>query len=387
MKFLYVHVLHATLELPGILEKMGHTCSCLFNYTFNPNDFEVDEPLSVLREALRAAAYDAVISHFYVPVVSMLCEELGVLYISWVRDSPQLAVYHSSASNSCNRIFLFDKAECERLRELGISNAHYMPLGADIDRGNTFELSDEDEKKFSCDISFVGSLYEDNWYNAVGARLPIDIKEKIDRYVDQNVFTWNSPRPWPILETADARRITPLISAEDLGHFEMPPEYYYAQRLASDRLAELERCLCLTQLAEQFPVELYTRHDDITLGQVRVHPKADYYTDLGKVYYFSKINLGFTLPTIMTGIPLRVYDIMSFGGFVLTNWQEEIGELFEIGKEIAVYHSLDELIELSDHYLANEKERLTIAVNGYRSVQERHSTESRLRNILKIAFK
>lgn len=70
----------------------------------------------------------------------------------------------------------------------------------------------------------------------------------------------------------------------------------------------------------------------------------DYYTVMNKIFYLSKINLNITLPSIESGIPQRVLDIMGSGGFVLTNYQPEIEEVFEIGKDIEVFHTLEELV-------------------------------------------
>ncbi len=50
-----------------------------------------------------------------------------------------------------------------------------------------------------------------------------------------------------------------------------------------------------------------------------------------KVFYSSKININMTLRSIESGVPLRIIDIMSIGGFVMSNNQEEIPELFEEG--------------------------------------------------------
>ena len=73
---------------------------------------------------------------------------------------------------------------------------------------------------------------------------------------------------------------------------------------------------------------------------------------------------------------------MGSGGFVLTNYQEEIDDLFTIGKDIEVFHDLQELLEKCAYYLTHEKERLTIAMNGYMKVRECHSYIHRINQIL-----
>ena len=46
-----------------------------------------------------------------------------------------------------------------------------------------------------------------------------------------------------------------------------------------------------------------------------------------------KIYLNMTIKPIQTGLPLRIFDIMGCGGFLMTNYQAELPEYFEIGTD------------------------------------------------------
>jgi hypothetical protein len=91
------------------------------------------------------------------------------------------------------------------------------------------------------------------------------------------------------------------------------------------------------------------------------------------VFAGSRINLNISLRSIHSGIPLRVLDIMACGGFVISNWQPEIAEYFEEGKEIVTFRSLEECMEKIAYYLEHEEERKEIAAAGFRKVKERFS--------------
>ena len=80
---------------------------------------------------------------------------------------------------------------------------------------------------------------------------------------------------------------------------------------------------------------------------------------------------------------------MAVGGFCLTNYQPELEEYFEIGKDLEVYHNLEELEEKVEYYLSHEEERLRIAINGYKKVREKHSYEKRVTPVLEdvLGFK
>ena len=96
--------------------------------------------------------------------------------------------------------------------------------------------------------------------------------------------------------------------------------------------------------------------------------------------------MNITMRSIESGVPLRVFDIMSVGGFVLSNYQEEIPELFEEGKEIVTFRTPEELVDKADYYLKHEKERMRIGLNGYQKVKKCYTYEQQLNKIISILF-
>ena len=68
---------------------------------------------------------------------------------------------------------------------------------------------------------------------------------------------------------------------------------------------------------------------------------------------------------------------------MLTNFQSEIPEYFEVGKDLDIYASEEELMEKIQYYLEHEKERQAIAESGYRKAKEQYSLELRVKQILK----
>lgn len=92
--------------------------------------------------------------------------------------------------------------------------------------------------------------------------------------------------------------------------------------------------------------------------------------------------MNFTSKPIRSGLPLRIWDIMSAGGFVLTNFQIEIPEYFEIGKEIETFSSQEELLDKITYYLEHEEERKQIASNGYERAKREYSLDTRIGQML-----
>lgn len=111
--------------------------------------------------------YDLVFSFNYAPVLSRCCQKVNIKYVSYVYDSPLVALYSCTLINPCNYVFLFDKATYLTFHNAGISTVHYLPLAANVKRLTSMVCPDAVREKISSDVSFVGSLYNEdhNFYD------------------------------------------------------------------------------------------------------------------------------------------------------------------------------------------------------------------------------
>ena len=83
-----------------------------------------------------------------------------------------------------------------------------------------------------------------------------------------------------------------------------------------------------------------------------------------------------------TGVNLRIFEAVAAGCFLLTDYCEEIEELFVIGKEIEVFRSASDLAEKVDYYLNNPEKRMAIAKRGHERFLKSHTWQVRARVIL-----
>ena len=97
-------------------------------------------------------------------------------------------------------------------------------------------------------------------------------------------------------------------------------------------MACVERQEILSVLSQYFDVGLYTRSNTGCLPKVYNMGPANTLTEMPKIFHASKINLNITMRPIETGLSLRIWDVLGCGGFLITNYQAEIPEYFEIGR-------------------------------------------------------
>ncbi|TSC75467.1 MAG: hypothetical protein G01um101430_309 [Parcubacteria group bacterium Gr01-1014_30] len=81
---------------------------------------------------------------------------------------------------------------------------------------------------------------------------------------------------------------------------------------------------------------------------------------------------------------VRLYESTGMGALLITDWKENLGELFEIGKEVETYRTSEEAAEKVKYYLSHEREREKIAKAGQARTLQDHTYEQRAKKIMEI---
>lgn len=323
----------------------------------------------------------------FFPAIAEVCHIHRILYLCWTVDSPVLELFSKSILHDTNRIFLFDKAQYEYFHAYNPNCIFYLPLASDVEHFDsvTADISADDEAAFRSDISFVGSLYsEKNPLNK------LELSPYITGYIKGTVDAALQIYGYNLIEETITDDVVKAIQDADPHFYSVkdvitdPVRYVAAHQYLGFTAAEWERIRTLNELSRYFDVDLYTRSDTTPLRNVHVHDGIKTLTEMPKVFHLSRINLNITIKPIQTGLPLRIFDIMGCGGFVMTNYQTEIPEYFEIGTDLETYSGMEELIDKCAYYLEHEEERATIALNGYRKVKDFHTYQNRILDMLRI---
>ena len=150
------------------------------------------------------------------------------------------------------------------------------------------------------------------------------------------------------------------------------------------RITAIERIDLLEAVAERYPVDLFTHIRDFPLEGICVHGEVDYFRKMPLIFKQSKINLNITLRSIKSGIPLRAFDIMGAGGFLLSNHQADLLDLFVPDEDFVYYESREDLLRKVGYYLEHQEERKAIAKNGHDKVAARHTYRHRVEEMLRF---
>ena len=264
---------------------------------------------------------------------------------------------------------------------------HYLPLAANTDRLDSMIVTDEIHRKLDCDISFVGSMYDEN--HNLFDRLT-GISRYTRGYLDGIMKSQLAISGYNFIEELlserilnDLRSVSPYTPDSDGVETD---SYVYSRFFIDRKLTEIERKNILSALSDKYNVNLYTHNPTPYLDKVHNIGPIDPVNTMPYVFKCSKINLNITLRSIHSGIPLRAMDILGAGGFLMTNYQSDMCEYFEDGTDYVMYDGPGDLIDKCKYYLEHDDERKSIAINGHNKIKAHHTYVTRISAIIDEVF-
>ncbi|WP_026650960.1 CgeB family protein [Butyrivibrio proteoclasticus] len=369
----------------GVLE-LGCECEQI-ELGIETNDFE-EKAIQELKDFIDSEKIDIAMTMDFCPSIARACAEKGVPYAAWIYDSPIQAIFHEEAKQDTNYFFVFDRYQLEEFKKLGFTHVYYLPLAANVTRTGQLSITKEDEREFYCDISFVGMQYIDGRYAMYRDRLEPEFRNQLEGFALNMLGHWDKEdrvhEKMP-QELIDA--MVGLSEDEPVKLTGMPNRIYFESVVVPRAVAYTERRLMIEKVADLHPRWYGSKAEekDMIPG-VEYLPRLTYEDRLPKAYYLSRINLSTCLHSISSGLPLRVFDIMGAGGFILSNYQPEMDDLFKVGKEIVVYHDFDEMKDLAKYYLKHETERLQVLAAGYKRVCRDYTFPVGVKRIIDTVF-
>lgn len=363
------------------LKETNNTVTDIF-YSFTDKDKYNNPEFEILFEnTLKSSKnFDVCFSTLIYPIIALLCFEHNIPYVVWSYDSPINLQTPEGLDYPTNHFYLFDKSEVKRWNQLGYFCFHHLPLAVNTQRLKKICRYDS---SFSCDVSMMGKLY-----NSTLPYLRNFMNQYCQGYIDSLINIQLNMYGCFLIDNALTDSLLSQINSslsEKEAEFTNVTKAQLSYSI-STQITYIERITLLRQLASKCKTNLYTynisQNEKKLLNNVNINGPVSYGFEMPNLFYSSKINLNPTLKNIQTGICLRALDILGCGGFLLSNYQEELAEHFIDGKEIVLYESIDDAVEKAYFYLKHDALRNKIALAG----QERTAKDFKFRDRIKILF-
>lgn len=378
MRLLYYAWSEYTYEdATDALRSMGHTVT-VDNTPYA--SFDEDEHfIETVCEKVRSSRSEAIFSFNYFPDLSRTAGRLGIPYLSWCYDSPLLTLESKTLPDPCNRVFLFDRELYLKYRNSGVNTVYHLPLACNL--GRLERLTKGHIGRYGHDITFLGNMYSDETdFYAQIRYLPDYVRGYVDAAMEAAMKIYGMD----LVSETVGHDICEQIA--EYAKFDLGKNYNECRDnvirfMIQKHTTVLERLRLLTVISEIFRVDHYAK---VPCSDIKASYKgyADYMKEMPVVFATSRINLNITLRSIISGIPLRVVDILGSGGFCITNYQAEIAEYFADGESIVWYESYEDLFEKLEFYIKRDPLREKIAACGHKIAAEEFSYEKRFREIL-----
>lgn len=374
-------------DIIASFNELGHTVKTM---PFSNKELHQDEKIEhEIINAIREFSPDFVFSFNYFPIISLACKKADMKYVSWVYDNPFVMLYSYTVIYPGNYIFIFDKELYMEFHKSGIKTIYYMPLAANTDRLHAMETSKNLDifKKSKwmnqAEIAFIGSLYTEKhqFYQRLDG-ISLYTRGYLEGIMaaQKNVYGYNFIQE--ILTPEIIEDMGKILPMEPDPRSVATKEYLFAQYVINRQITAMERTELLTAIGENYNFDLYTPDETLTLPGCINHGKVDYYDMAPYVFKHAKINLNITLRSIKSGIPLRAFDVLGAGGFLLTNYQNDFSDCYVPGEDFVYYESKEDLLSKIDYYLKHEDERIAIAKNGFERTAANHTYKYRIEEML-----
>ncbi len=335
---------------------------------------------SLMEDALRFAPdFALTVNHLGLDqqgAILELFEKMALPLASWFVDSPRLILHDfPGQQNPWCALFTWDKATVAPLRAQGFALVEHLPLATDT---SLFKPgAGLPAPGWQAQVSFVGDSM-----TTPATRLKSSLRRQPALVRE-------------CLAQAGQFAASPLREARDFI-LDTPPLLALWQALPKDQLRlEAEQLLTwqatleyrLTRVRALLPFEPLIAGDPgwktlLPPSGWRAMQPLDYYAALPRFYPASQVNFNATSLQMKGAVNQRVFDVPACGGFVLTDYREQLEDLFDIGSEAVCYREPEEIPELVRRYLGHPSEREPVIHAARQRVLARHDYTLRMKTMV-----
>ncbi|MBF0180246.1 MAG: glycosyltransferase [Magnetococcales bacterium] len=270
-------------------------------------------------------------------------------------------------------LFSTYRQDVVQLRELGF-NSYYLPFSYDIKDQNG------QEKGYRWDVSFVGSGERGYPYRKYVEAQPDPgaVDGLFEPLLAGLMAAWEPPADFRARLAAHAD----LLERLSVGS-PAPLDADFAASLLAKEAGRRHREVCLRAVPG---VVVFGAEDWRGNGWEGMHylGPVEQYEGSGPIFAASRINLSITRPHARCGLTDRIFNVLLSGGFLLTDRTAALLELFEEGRDLETFGSLEELADKVAFYLAHPAPREAIARRGAETVRAGHTFVRRIGELLEV---
>jgi hypothetical protein len=155
--------------------------------------------------------------------------------------------------------------------------------------------------------------------------------------------------------------------------------------------AHASRITLLEKLCNETNIRIWGNCGDALLPDLNIHKRLEkpvWGLDMYEVLQHSRLTLNHHIGVAGPyANNMRLYEATGVGALLLTDWKQNLHEVFEVGKEVVAYRSPEECSELIEYYLCHPDEASSIACAGQQKTLHEHTYAKRMEEFIDITRK
>jgi spore maturation protein CgeB len=144
----------------------------------------------------------------------------------------------------------------------------------------------------------------------------------------------------------------------------------------------------LEALCERLPLEVWTPSTGRLPAEspiVRCHRGSVWGVEMYQILHRSSITLNHHIDVAgRYAGNIRLFEATGVGTLLITDWKENLHEIFELGTEVVAYRTVEECAEMVSYYLEHVDEGRAIARAGQRRTLGEHTYRQRMQQVVEI---
>ena len=310
------------------------------------------------------------------------CRGHGVPLIVWEIDPATDGLKPAGTRMDHVAIHTYRDANVERFRAAGFPNVTYTPLAANTARRVP---PDSDERKGPA-VCFVGASmvdqahrfrhqFLDMWVAYFGQKE--GVRQQGSKLLDAVLAAQRTqPRNY-VIPTLLQKHLEAFVDATTSVSTDDPVAMVAEMAAAERRLNVVARLG-----GEGIHVwgdpgwKAVVPHGAVYRGY------AGHNHQLTAIYQSGQIHVDVNRLYQLDIVPMRVFDILACGGFLIAEYSAALDALFQLGVEVETWRSVPELVEKVRYYKLHPDKAVAIAQRGLDAVRARHSIADRIEQMI-----
>ena len=305
-------------------------------------------------------------------------KQKGIPLVIWFVDDPRPILLHQKQfiTSSCTAV-CWEKSYLPYLKTCGFEKVSYLPLATDPTL-----LTFQPNTNHAIQLGFVGTPMSGSFLTNI--KNEFLYKKELDTIIAESAHELlQNPKSdvHALLALYAQKYCVPLFTDTRNATWLATLTIHTASMLKRKAVIQA----LIPQGIETFgdPAEWH----NLVGPNLVAHPSIVYGKDLAHLYSQTAININITSCQMPCAVNQRVFDAPASGGFLLTDNQSDIQELFsDYNNEVAVYSGTQELLDKVEYYIKNPNIRHAIVCAAHKRILSCHTYAHRITELEKILF-